>query len=88
MRKKIRDILNQLKDQKFFEKNKILLNEANINRIQFFIKKEKIIFLNLCNEKVQEMILKYKGIPLERLIFSKFNLKMLIILIKNISRFF
>lgn len=69
-RKKIRKQLNQLKEKNFPKDGRVDINEGNIKRIQFLMKKENIEFSNLCIEKIQELILKYKGIPLERLILS------------------
>jgi len=71
IRKKIRKFLIHLKNVNFFEVNKINIEEGNVSRIQFFIKKEKINFNQLSIDKMQKLILKYKGIPLERLIISK-----------------
>lgn len=71
IRKIIRGILIQLKKTDFFEDNKVNIEEGNVGRIQFFIKKEKINYFNLSTEKIKSLILKYKGIPLERLVLSK-----------------
>jgi len=71
IRKKIRRALIRIKKTNFFAQNKVNLEEGNVGRIQFFIKKEKINFLNLNTDIIQSLILKYKGIPLERLVISK-----------------